>query len=475
MKTLTALILVSLLAAPAAAQNASPPASFAQRSAIQLGGSGPFHQVVLPIAVYEGSQLPELADLRVFNGQGEVLPYSLLRSESPSESRLSETSVPFFPLLQPAQQQAEVNDISVTVRQNKDGTLVAVRKSANAGKPGKGRRGIVIDASKLRGSIRSLRLQVGASPVPFHPYTIESSADLQHWRLLKGDAQLVRLEHGGQRVDSSTAEWDGETDPYLRLLWADPQQAPEIKKVLLGSVETTFKSPPRIWSGPLNAVTVQPDVYEYRLPGQMPLERLRINLPQLNTLAPLDIQREVLLTSGRHRPRQKSYWETLAHTVAYRLQAPSGEVRSADLSLSGNVESHLRLAVDARGGSLGSVPPSLQVGFVPQVLVFLARGKGPFTLAWGANDLAPVALPVSTLVPGYAGPDKLAASVATLGPIEPGRQAGVNTGKGAAQTASPAKMSSKWILWSVLLVGLLALGSMAWALTRQMRQGAGKE
>lgn len=469
MKTLIALALAILLAAPVAAQNTLRPEHFAERGNIQPGGDGPFHQVVLPIAVYQGSRSPDLADLRVFNGQGEALPYSLLRRESPGESHVTETAVPFFPLLQPEQKDSG-SDVSVTVRQGKDGSLVAVRQSTNAANGGNVLRGIIIDASKLHGSIRSLRLQAGPSQLPFHPYVIESSTDLQHWRLLKGDAQLVHLEHEGRHVDSNTAEWDGASDQYLRLLWADAQQAPAIKSVLLGTVETSARPVQRIWSGQLGGLAVQPNVYEYVLPGQMPLERLRINLPQVNTLVPLDIQHEVLASVGRHHPRPRQYWETLAHAVVYRLEAAPGEVKSADISLPGGVENRLRLVIDARSGGIGA-PPELQLGFVPQVLVFLARGKGPFTLAWGADGVAPAALPVSTLVPGYAGTGKLAASMATLVPLEASQNKGPATGKAASAVAATANISSKWILWSVLLLGLLVLGGMAWALTRQIRQG----
>ena len=62
---------------------------------------------------------------------------------------------------------------------------------------------------------------------------------------------------------------------YLRLLWKDPQQAPEIKSVLLSAVETSFNPPVRIWSGEMAPTAAQPGIYEYAWAGQMPLEKLR--------------------------------------------------------------------------------------------------------------------------------------------------------------------------------------------------------
>jgi len=462
MKKVTTLCFAILLAAPALAGNALRPENFAYRSTITPGAGAPFQQLVLPLAVYQGSTRPDLADLRVFNGQGEVLPYALQRSRGQSEALLSEKPVPFFPLQTANRTPADTGDISVSVRQGRDGTLVAVRQSAGQPATEAAPRGAVIDASQLK-NVRSLRLVVGPSKLSFHPYTIDSSDDLQNWHVLKADAQLVHLEHAGQRVDRNSAEWSGNAGKYLRLLWADPQQAPAIQSVLLGTVETKVDQPQRIWSDPLPGAVIQANTYEYALPGQLPLEKLRINLPQINSLAPVDIQREGIARS-RHHHRQppENSWGSLAHTVVYRLQSPLGEVASADISLSGGVEHRLRLVLDGRSGGIGATPPSLQVGFVPQVLVFLARGEGPYVLAWGANDVEPAALPVATLLPGYDGRSALPAATASLVPLSTPAQAAP-----VASAAAPVT-SSKWLLWSVLLVGLLVLASMARTLTRHI-------
>jgi hypothetical protein len=151
--------------------------------------------------------------------------------------------------------------------------------------------------------------------------------------------------------------------------------------------------------------------------------------------------------------------------VVYRLQAPQGEVRSADVTLHGAAANRLRLVMDARSGGIGNTPPTLQVGFVPHVLVFLARGAGPFVLAWGASGVAPGALPLSALMPGYDAAASLNAAPASLAPV-----AIVHTGPAAKPAPEAPSPSSKWVLWAVLLGGLLVLGGMARSLIQQLRQ-----
>jgi hypothetical protein len=217
--------------------------------------------------------------------------------------------------------------------------------------------------------------------------------------------------------------------------------------------------------------------FEYQLPGQLPLEQLRINLPQVNLLLPFELQRESCgYYTRRHgqRPQQECSWQTVLRDVAYRLQAGQGEARSGDLALSENIiGGRLRLRFDPRSGSIGHDAPTLQAGFVPLEVVFLARGAAPYSLAWGSTDVTPANLPLATLLPGYrsgtASPGSPASvQVTALAPI-----AATANGKPAKESAAAAPGQSKWLLWSVLGVGLLALGLMARSLLAQL--GKAKE
>ncbi len=448
------------------------PASFRHQAAITTGSGGPFHRLSLPFEVYQGVRHPDLGDLRVFNGRGEMLPYTLLRTESQIQSREHEHAVPFFPLPAVPAATDAVRPLAVTVRQAGDGTLVAVQVPV-AGKAAGTVRGIVIDASKLRDkAVRSLRLNVEPGSVPFHSYVLESSDDLRHWRVLKGDAQLVHLNHEGHQIVDARSTWHGDADRYLRLLWNDPLLAPAIRAVHLGVVETTSGRPVEIWSSPLLPEVAGNNVYDYLLPGHLPLEKLSIDLPQINTLAPVDIQRLLPARTRRaHRHRGEAHWETLSRSVVYRLQSPLGEIRSPDIALFRAPEARLRLVTDARAGGMGSGSPVLRVGFVPHVLVFLARGEGPYVLAWGADAVASGALPAAMLLPGYEGVHKLTASAATL--VVAAKLPATTARAEKKEPVEAAQVSSKWMLWGVMLLGLLVLGGMARALLGQLRQGTG--
>jgi len=472
------IVTIAALIATGASAQTGPirPDTFTNRAAVELKGSGPFHQLVLPFAVYQGIHQHDLADLRIFNGQGEVVPYALLRQQSQTVSKRDEVTLPIFPIVVSNNKEGDAGDLSVEIRKNTDGTLVAVKQSGTTIKNGKLVQGVILDASKIENNVRSLRLDVGPSNEPFHAYTVSTSDDLQHWRTLKSHAQLVRMEHDGRRIERNSVEWDGNAGKYLRVLWADPERAPAIKSAGVGTVHTSYDQAARLWSEPIAASKQDDNIYGYSLPGRLPLEQVRINLPQTNTLTQLQVRHYVegyRYDKRRHvsKEREQGAWVTLANEVVYRLQSPQGEVVSPEITLHARPENRLQLVIDKRGGGVGATPPTLQVGFVPHTLVFLARGPEPFTLAWGAPKVDAAALDIGTLVPGYSADKKLSAAQATLKLANIPTAANVAT-QTQQDSAAPA---SRGMLWAVLIIGLLVLGGMAAMLIKQMKQGsAGK-
>lgn len=474
MKRLLPVLLFTLLATAVAADKVPTPDDFAQRAEISLSGAGPYHRVPLPLAVYQEAKRADLGDLRVFNQQSELLPYALWRDEGKATAKVQEIQAAFFPL--PAVGSGDgAGDVEVSIRRDGDGTLVAVRQGHDM-PASVGVRGVVIDASKLRGAV-SLRLGASGGQQPFHAFTLESSDDLQHWQLLKRDAVFVHLTHEGRQLDSNLAVWGVPAGRYLRLLWKDPAQAPTVRSVTLGRVDRESEPAPRLWSPPLAPVASGDGYFDYQLPGQLPLELLRINLPQVNLLLPFEIQRESCgyytpRHRHGHRPRQECNWQTVIRDVAYRLQLGQEEARSSDLSLATPLNGgRLRLRFDSRSGSIGRDAPTMQIGFVPLELVFLGRGAAPYSLAWDNADIAPANLPLATLLPGYrsgnGAPGSLA-SVQMVAAVPAPPVAGAASPKD--QESATQGQLSKWLLWSVLGGGLLALGFMARSLLAQLER-----
>jgi len=458
------LIACTLLFSTAALAQTAPvkPEAFAYHTGVDLSANGgPFYQVALPLPVYQGVQRQDLGDLRVFNGQGETVPHTLIRAQSTSVSQDKFIRVPLFPITQSKAVQAADGEVALDVQRKADGTLIAVPKTAKPDKEVALVQGAILDISQIKERVRALHLEAGPSTVPFHAFAVETSDDLQQWHRLLDDAQLVHLQQGGQVIAKDTFEWDGAAGKYLRLVWREPTQAPPLTSASVVTTLTSFNGARMLWTEPIAATVTEANVYDYPVPGRLPLEQIRIGLPQTNTLAPLQVQRYVAPSPQR----QHDAWETLTQTVVYRLQSPQGEVRSPDIELDTAPIDRLRLTVDTSSGGIGNGAPTLQVGFAPQTLVFLARGQGPFTLAWGSKTVETAAMPAATLLPNFSADKPLAASAATLQTI-----AAIPLDALPDSDKAPAK-ASKGVLWAVLVAGLLVLAGMVLMLLKQMRQG----
>ncbi|MNQ92343.1 hypothetical protein D3C85_1077670 [compost metagenome] len=272
---------------------------------------------------------------------------------------------------------------------------------------------------------------------------------MQHWQSW-GEGQVARLTFADERVEQHEVGLPGQSARYLRLLWETPQSAPILTSAQLQSSRSLPL--PLVWSQALTGSSVKAGEYIWQLPMGLNVERVRVELEQPNSLAPVTL-------SGR---RDSSLpWQALSSGLLYRLTQNGQDVVQNELQLSGQIVQQLKLTVDERGGGLGAQAPTLKFAVRATQLVFLARGPGPYTLALGNSTVKAANLPLSTLIPDYN-----AAKLTTLG------RASVDGGVVTASTAAtvPVAVGTDWKkfgLWAVLLLSVLFLAAMAFSLLRK--------
>jgi hypothetical protein len=181
-----------------------------------------------------------------------------------------------------------------------------------------------------------------------------------------------------------------------------------------------------------------------------------VGLPERNTLVPVQVL-------ARHTDDQR--WQLVTTGVVYRLTHEGHDVVSADLSVSASGWQQWLLRLDSRGGGIGAQQPQVEVGWVPQQLVVVARGEGPFQLAYGSVRARSSDLAIQTLVPGWRSDAELKAATATAGAQE------ILAGPRALRRAPDYKT---WGLWASLVIGVVVLAWMAWVLARELRDSRPK-
>ncbi|WP_043311087.1 DUF3999 domain-containing protein [Pseudomonas sp. ML96] len=422
-------------------------AEFATQVPLTLAGEGPWYRLELPLGLQMAAKHGDLRDLRVLNAEGEELAYALTLGSTQPEEKRQEAAVKWFPLRGPADTQAAP---AIRVQRGTSGTLVEVAPE-QTGQGEQILRGWLLDASAFDEPLHRLLLDWSAEQEGFQRFTIEASDDLQHWQRWE-DGQIARLSLNDERVEQREVALPGAKARYLRLLWQAPQQAPDLLGARMVSIESRDTALPLAWSAPLQPSSAKTGEYSWELPLSLPLQKVRIELPVGNVLAPVSLS---------SRGAGKLEWQPLTSGLLYRLPQDGKEALQDEIELYGTPVQQLRLRVDSRGGGLGSAAPQLRVAVRGTQVVFLARGSAPYRLAVGDAAAHSAALPLSTLIPGYE-PKRLATLGRAIAPDEV--PAVVREAAAAGQSSADWKRIG---LWAVLLAGVALLGGMAFSLLRK--------
>jgi hypothetical protein len=411
------------------------------------------YRVVLDASVYRSASHPGLADIDVFNAQGQAVPAAVLSPAQPEVQSAALLELPWF-ALPGAGAAAAGSDLRLLAQRAADGSIarVEVEAASVAASPQAGQ--WLVDASRVREPVRALRLQwqLPAQPLEIG-YRVLGSDDLRQWRTLNPGTTLLDLERDGQRLRQGRIVLDGQAR-YLRL---DPLRAGEGPRLVSVSAELVPARPQAQWewqeiNGQRRSADGQ-EYFEFVSPGRFPVERVDVQLAGNNAL-------EWTLHS---REQADASWVWRAGPwMAFQVGDGS---RSPPQGLRGPVRDRL-WRLTAKSGLPGQAPV-LRLGYRPEVMVFLAQGQGPYALAAGSGRAERAAAPIPALLsalrqqhgaqwqpaPAYlaAQPQELAGEAA----LRPARHVDWKT----------------WLLWALLVAGALLVGLLGLSLLHKRPQG----
>ena len=471
--------------------------AFAQTATIMLtpkqGDVGPYYRLRLPTSLYPNSISPLLSELRVRNAAGDFLPYGWVNDELKSAPIISSHHA-LFPLHEDSQKNDQWR---VDVVRNTDGSLTQMtqQKSTNTSKK------IIawlIDVSQIKASSRLLqaRFTLKAPTDGIATLRLESSDDLQQWSTVSDHEQLIKLEYQGALIQNLDLNLRQISAKYLRLRWHDTAKTALLESVTIDSQEQAFTEPALDWSAPIIATNCDKNSCEYTMPRNTPIDSLRIQLGETNTLAHIEVIGKINLPPNtyhrhhrnplyvlRHQKKMSEQPSTqdffLADTVAYRLQLANGEATSDELAINGLPYQSIRIQTKGAISALGHMPPTIQIGTVPRTIVFLARGKAPFRLEWGSANsdtkAEGAAISLSTLFPNSTLQQIATIAEAQLETIKINAEKENSVAMQKATPTTKEKSHNKPWLWAALLIGLALLGAMVWSLLGSLNKAKEEE
>lgn len=437
-----------LWAAPLAAGQVRE--DFAFGVTVEPEAAGPLVELPVPEVVYDSVTRPDLGDLRVFNRDGVVVPHAVRRPQARVEEGPGPRALPFFPL----RDRAGATGRALRIVTDDRGAIVSAIREAV--RPGDARvAAYLVDASALEQALDALTLEwTGVAADGFAVnVTVEASDDLARWRVVASGMTLAELRSGGAELVHRTIDLPPTDARYLRIEWPE-----RLGAVRLTGVEASFprSTQPLVRETarvPGMSIEGEPGVYEFDTGGVRPVDQIRLLFEDANTVA------DGALLS---RARADEAWRRRYEGTFYRLEQDGASLESEPAGVTVTPDRYWRLERTGESAEAGR-PPTLELGWTPDVLTVVAQGEGPFTVAFGSATVEPA--------------DRAAEGLLTV--IEDSRtralvasaQASAVFTLGGAEKLEPPRRPlpwRTWVLWGVLVAGVGVLGWMVRQLIGRM-------
>ncbi len=455
MKMLPAVLLIFACCVPVQAETLAP-GDFAAGLPLPEAREGGAYSLTLPLAVYDKVTRPDLGDLRVFNGAGEAVPHAIRKPpETRPEQQESRQALPFFPLR--CEPEARVGDIPLRVNRSPAGTIINV--DANDEHSMSPASCVLLDASQLATAPTALELDWTGGSDALFTVTLTQSEDLTHWSPLASRTMLADLRHNGQAIAARRIALHGKPLPYVRLDCVDcrePLQLHGVRAIFGNPVSPPEQrwlrpeSPRMGWDG-------QEMVFEYAPVPAVTVTGLRVQLPEANSLARVAVE---------SRPGEDAPWRSRYTGLIYELSLEGKRLTSEPVSCTATIDRHWRLRIFHDGAGLSEQrPPRLELGWQGDQLLFIARGQGPYTLAFGSSKAHAGPYPLDNLILAAM---RDARSETLIRPIEPG-PIQILGGEEARKPHLSSAFWKKLLLWVVLIGGVLLLALMTRTIAREMK------
>lgn len=441
-----------------AALAADEPA-FRYSAPIAVTTPGAFVQLPLPASAYGRSASANLADLRIVDARGERVPFAVLAPRQPeAQTTEQQRDATLYPLpSRPAADGTWPVPVDITI----EGDRISVKRLApgmmgTTTAPAAASAGWLFDLGERRRDEpppQALRL-AWSGPAEFSAaFRFDSSDDLRQWRS-GGSGQLMALASAAGALTQPSIVLGANPGRFVRLLWADAAQAPQISgaQVIASQHASKVLDPPTelTLAASMPADAAAPRALDFDLGGVLPISQFELRWTRGTGVTPVRLQ-------TRHQASEP--WRDLTSAVFYRLERGAEVSTSPPLSVSTTAR-FVRVLPDPRAAALDATQTQLVVQAPLPRLVFAAQGEPPYRLQVGARVTAPQALPVTALVPSLDD-ERERFGHATLGPWD--EAAAVAQAEQARQQRAALR---PWLLWSVLLAGVALLGVMVWRLTR---------
>lgn len=450
------------------------PADYGYTLPLQVSGKQGVVGLRLPTAVYQHARSAGLNDVRIFDAKGQRQPHALYLPPVATPEQRSRLPATIFTVK--ALPDNGANTVDLDIRTRADGSVVSVhtrseKNTANAAAIGS----LILDfgAAATADNVRIEALRF-MPPAGQRDYTaevwLETSANLKDWHTA-GAAELRWLTNDSASLASDRLEFAPRAFRYARLTWRRGEALP-FASIQAETITRQSAEPQRntLWIQPAAGKKAGDLVYPAGV--AIPAEQITLRFTESNIVYPVAVGQYVERPSRkRDNSGQPTEWifQPQAQATFYQITQNGQTLRSSPAGINSHAQEWVLRPQNPSAGAR----PELGISWQPATLVFLTGGTPPYTLGFGRADADNAALPLNQVAPNF--------SAQELGQIEQVQTGALQAGSGggnaesAALQASLAASKRSYVLWGVLLLGVLVLAGLTWKLVKQMGNETGNK
>jgi len=424
---------------------------------LEAGGQEPLYQTILNKSVYQSSASHNLGDLTVQNASGEQVPYALVEDNLLHADNVKKTrqALRLFPLSEKAI--ANTQQLQLALATSGDSTQLNIQNNAVVSQD---KTVYLVDAGKDHPALQTLVVDWQGEEGQFINVTALASDDLEHWSTI-GQGVLLKTTSEGQTILQNVIRMDYPSKSRYFQLVPQLQTSATLKllKVEAQYEQTSQVTSQALWQE-LTWLKREDDGHgqvniDYEALGYYPATAIKIGLPEQNTITNVHI----FVRNNLNDP-----WMLLSAASLYRTVKQGKPVVNPDIVIQPHEARFWRLQFHQTSGGIGQQNPVLQLGWVPNTVVWNARGQGPHTMQLGQQPSMTNRLALADLMPQYTQEKLKQLPKATLTAVD-----GAPTDAVQSSWVSPPDYK-RWLLWAGLFVGVLVLAGMAWSLLKSSKQ-----
>lgn len=446
MTRLANVLLLSLAGAVevAFAASALSPEDFAYGMPIITPGDAAAYRIAIPSEVYQKAVRPDLGDLQVFNARNEPVPFAIEQPVTLPDTPTPGKPLPLFALHDDSP--ASLDAMRVAIASHEATISVQTRDPGSA----PGAISYVLDGQSLNAPVAALQVHWPEGAADYAgKLRVEAGDTLGSWHVVVYAAPIANLHSNGAQLIEDRIEFPLTRANFWRLSWIGVQPPFEL---VSASAEPAadgdlVERSALVASG--SPTKDRPGEFQFDLGARPPVDRINLQLPQLNTV----VEAEILSRASPTDP-----WQRVTQAGFYRLHGAEGELRNGTIAIGITPNRYWLVRIPQPGSALGQGTLSLEAKWrAPDVLI-LARGIAPYTLAYGSGSAIGAVTPMSAL------PVALTPLRATFGAPT------ILGGDSRLQKPSGKLPWKSAILWTVLAISVALLAAMALGLIKELNK-----